>query len=554
VKWRPQMTVGQAGKIAVWQDTGTGIAGARLLRLQNVTIQAVGESINNYVLSQPVAVSGRFYIGFSTIAGPGLFGLSYQLASGVPADTVFQTGGMPMNFNNLAAQLISDTSLGGSSGYFALRAVGARTGFTYQGKLEENGMSANGNYDMWFRIFNGAGSAQLGSDLFVYNVPVVDGLFTTRVPVDPTVLYNETTDPQLEILVRPAGGFFYNILSPRQRVSQAPSAMVAHIAQEARGISNFAQAGAPFLVNAGDWGQGINSYQPGAGLIVSASANSYINMLAPNNAETGVLFGKPTGGTANAGIVHNNASSNSLQFRTGGNNTRMTIRGDGFVGVGRDAQISGAEVFGVGTNYGSGLFGGMYVSTSAGGYPFYGYSVGGGITAYSWVQPSTNTWRLTYGNDNFVISNTGLVGIGTGSPSAGGYRLELPNIAGPAGQGRANAWVTYSSRELKENIQTLADPIETLRKLRGVSFDWKTALADGSHKHDIGFIAEEVGAVLPELVTRTSNGAATGLDYGRVVPVTVEAIKQQQTQLDAMQAENAELRARLEKLEAALQK
>jgi hypothetical protein len=154
-----------------------------------------------------------------------------------------------------------------------------------------------------------------------------------------------------------------------------------------------------------------------------------------------------------------------------------------------------------------------------------------------------------------VQAGIGRLGVGQG-PSAQGFRLELPNIAGPAGQGRANAWVTYSSRAYKDEIQTLADPLETIAKLRGVQFVWKQPLADGTRRHDIGFIAEEVAAIVPDIASVDDKGNASGLDYGKVVPITVEAIKAQQqligeqrTRIDVLEARNDDLLARLEALE-----
>lgn len=149
------------------------------------------------------------------------------------------------------------------------------------------------------------------------------------------------------------------------------------------------------------------------------------------------------------------------------------------------------------------------------------------------------------------LTVNGRLGLGT-SLSNANYRLELPNIAGPGGQGRANAWVTYSSRKFKDQIETFPNALETLNKLRGVTFVWNTPLADGTLKHDIGFIAEEVAKAAPELVTCTESGDATGLDYGKVVPITVEAIKAQQRELDELRALNADLLARLEALEHSL--
>jgi hypothetical protein len=145
---------------------------------------------------------------------------------------------------------------------------------------------------------------------------------------------------------------------------------------------------------------------------------------------------------------------------------------------------------------------------------------------------------------------SGLVGIGT-APSSSGYRLELPNTSSAAGQGRANAWVTYSSREFKENIREVDDAMSLLGQLRGVRFDWKQTDDHGNHTHDIGFIAEEVAAVLPELVNHDASGKALGLDYGRIVPVAVEAIKQQAQEIARNRAEIAAMKERLERLEKA---
>jgi hypothetical protein len=74
--------------------------------------------------------------------------------------------------------------------------------------------------------------------------------------------------------------------------------------------------------------------------------------------------------------------------------------------------------------------------------------------------------------------------------------------------------------------------------LRGVSYDWK---ADG--KHDIGLIAEEVGKVIPEVVVYEENGEeATAVDYAGLVPVLIEAVKEQQQLLEEKDAQIAALK------------
>jgi len=63
--------------------------------------------------------------------------------------------------------------------------------------------------------------------------------------------------------------------------------------------------------------------------------------------------------------------------------------------------------------------------------------------------------------------------------------------------------------------------------LRGVSYDLKD-----SGKHEVGVIAEEVGAVVPEVVTFEANGKdARGVDYSRLTALLIEALKQQQKEI-----------------------
>jgi len=152
------------------------------------------------------------------------------------------------------------------------------------------------------------------------------------------------------------------------------------------------------------------------------------------------------------------------------------------------------------------------------------------------------------GGERIRITNGGQLGIGVTAPL---YWLELPNIAGTSGQGRANAWQTYSSRKHKTNIETITDAISKVNRLRGVYFDWKS-----NGKHDIGLIAEEVAEVVPEVVGCAENGKdPESLDYARLVAVLVEAIKQQEqriAQLEYALAQNSSVVQRIETLEAKL--
>ncbi len=128
-------------------------------------------------------------------------------------------------------------------------------------------------------------------------------------------------------------------------------------------------------------------------------------------------------------------------------------------------------------------------------------------------------------SNSLVLGGTGRyavkVGIGTSEPTA------IFTIAQGAGHPVSDSWETYSSQRWKTNIHTLPNALSKVEKLRGVSYDMKD-----SGKHEIGVIAEEVGAVVPELVTYESNGKdARSVDYARLTALLIEATKQQQQEI-----------------------
>ena len=99
--------------------------------------------------------------------------------------------------------------------------------------------------------------------------------------------------------------------------------------------------------------------------------------------------------------------------------------------------------------------------------------------------------------------------------------LVLPNDS-TNGTVKAHSYITYSDETLKTNINSLDNALDTIKSLRGVSYDWKQ---DG--KSDIGFIAQEVNQVVPEVVQEgKGNDTHFGLDYARLTAVLVEAVKE----------------------------
>ena len=100
----------------------------------------------------------------------------------------------------------------------------------------------------------------------------------------------------------------------------------------------------------------------------------------------------------------------------------------------------------------------------------------------------------------------------------------------PGSNMKAHAFVTYSDGRMKKNIKQLDTALDTVQKLRGVSYDWKS---DGSS--DIGFIAQEVAEVVPSLCHGSEEGGYA-LDYPSMNALLVEAVKQQQQQIKALSA------------------
>lgn len=136
------------------------------------------------------------------------------------------------------------------------------------------------------------------------------------------------------------------------------------------------------------------------------------------------------------------------------------------------------------------------------------------------------------------IDAYGNVGIGTTSPT---YPLHVNG----ATYCTSGTWAG-SDISLKKNIEPIKNGVSLIQGLQGVRFEWKREefkdrnLDDGKQ---IGLIAEDVEKVLPELV-KTDKEGYKALSYEKLTAVLVEAIKDQQKQIDELRAEVARLGGR----------
>jgi hypothetical protein len=109
----------------------------------------------------------------------------------------------------------------------------------------------------------------------------------------------------------------------------------------------------------------------------------------------------------------------------------------------------------------------------------------------------------------------------------------------------ANDIVAFSTSDirLKENITPIPNAIEKIRKISGNTYDWRAELKDvhGYEGNDVGVIAQEVEAVLPQLVQDRDNGYKA-VKYDKIVALLIEGIKEQQQHIDNLTIQVEELK------------
>jgi len=160
---------------------------------------------------------------------------------------------------------------------------------------------------------------------------------------------------------------------------------------------------------------------------------------------------------------------------------------------------------------------------------------------------STIQGHLYLYNGGSVALKEGKLGIGTIDPTntldvVGNARIR--SIASGAYYGVVNRTsdgtltTATSDVRMKENIRTLQGGLDKIMQLRGVSFTWKTNPEYGIR---IGFIAQEVEKVIPELVFTNPADGYKGVNYAEMNAVLVEAIKEQQELIEGLKEENNNL-------------
>jgi hypothetical protein len=222
-----------------------------------------------------------------------------------------------------------------------------------------------------------------------------------------------------------------------------------------------------------------------------------------------VLFGKASD-AASGGIVYNSAANpDGLQFRTNGNSTKMVLTQNGNLGIGITspnaplafANTTGAKISlyesSLNSQYGFAVQGSQLqiYSDNPGAKISFGYFISG-----------------VYNERMYLTNSTGILTVnGTNYPSDIRY---------------------------KKQISTLQHPLEKIMAISGVEYYMRANEFPEKHfdeKLQTGLIAQEVEKVLPQAV-QTGRDGYKSVDYAKVVPLLVEAVKEQQKQIDELKA------------------
>ncbi|MBK9165809.1 MAG: tail fiber domain-containing protein [Acidobacteria bacterium] len=181
---------------------------------------------------------------------------------------------------------------------------------------------------------------------------------------------------------------------------------------------------------------------------------------------------------------------------------------------------------------------------------------GGADSAGLWLyQRTPNADRAFIGmQDDGKVGFFGTNGGGWGLVMDTGNGRTIINQLGVSGatplcRNASNELATCSSSaRYKNNITAFSSGLDLIRRLRPVSFNW----TDGGLA-DLGLVAEEVAAAEPLLTTTNAKGEVEGVKYDRVAVVLVNAVKEQQTQIEAQQKQIEQQQAEIEKQRAEIE-
>ena len=148
-------------------------------------------------------------------------------------------------------------------------------------------------------------------------------------------------------------------------------------------------------------------------------------------------------------------------------------------------------------------------------------------TTGTWTgEAGSNTGKIQYHSNHWYFQSQSSWHFRNGS---GTNRVSIDS----SGNLSANGTVTASSDiKLKKNISTIDNALDKVNLLRGVEFDY---IENGNH--NIGVIAQEVEAVLPDLVHTNEETDTKSVAYSNLTAVLIEAVKELTAEVNTLKAE-----------------
>jgi hypothetical protein len=162
---------------------------------------------------------------------------------------------------------------------------------------------------------------------------------------------------------------------------------------------------------------------------------------------------------------------------------------------------------------------------------FYGYDSANNSTKYSSMEVKSKT--ITNGSEDGILifnvldggSNKQYLDMNNTTASS----ITIGTTSNNIDLDVKGTIISASDIRLKENIKLIENPLESVNKLQGVSFNFK----QNNEKTNYGFIAQEVEKVMPELVYTDKNGFKS-VNYQNTIALLVEGMKDQQRQIDEL--------------------
>jgi hypothetical protein len=473
------------------------------------------------------------------------------------------------------------------------------TGFTYQGQLKNSGGSpitstCSFNFSLYDAL---SGGLKIGSTSSVTGVSVANGFFTAQVNSGGEFGAGAFNGEArwLEIAVQCTGDGSFITLSPLQPVTPAPYAlaMPGLYTQTNATTPNIIGGYSGNIIASGIHGATIsgggdyyfpNSVTQNFGTVSGGDGNTADGIYAvvaggDGNTASGIVTSVGGGESNSASGYDDTVGGGSHNTADGGYSTvpggsYNTAHGYMSFAAGQRAKATNTGTFvwadstntdftstadnqflvraggGVGINTASPIANTLTVNTKviaggttapSGSEPFVSEGAGSGISLDDRTLGSGNRWVIFPTGGALVFYDDNGTGTNRAWFTSGGV-LTLPYL-GSAGLNQlcSNASnqvaLCSSSLRYKDNVGTLTLGLETIAKLRPVTFDWKD-----TGTPDLGFVAEEVDQVTPLLTTLNADGQIEGVKYDRISALLVKGMQEQQEQITDLQAQIASLK------------